>query len=595
MHRYEIRCGKLYFLFETFNKQLKTSIQVENDKGNQFFDREKVPFLIFFHRGKNKEQELREMTVTKVTQFAKGKDSLTEVCGEVEDIEIRISFLSQHTGHLTINVTARSDAKISRPLSLHCPFLAHLRAPEDGKTYYPGEIAEKRNGKGAVVNNPLFPLPYVLTDREDSLGIEVQFQTASTLEVAVQNRNVELQKIASGKEMEEHRLSIRLNQSMATIFELKMHVLDAGWREVFSSCREDFLQEIDASEYQRDDIAWMNNCFLHHFTYLYGNEVYDYENNKVDVKRLLEEGKSFGGYDSITLWHQYPRLGIDKRNQWDFFNDFPKGIEGLKEIIQVAHNEGVKVFLPYKPWDIGEGESMQEVGKKVADLVKRTDADGLFLDTMDRAPQGVRESLDEAKSGVVLCSEAQPIEQKALEVLTSSWDQYWDTYAMPEINIVRFALPQHATPVICRWATLEEKDDMILRAMLNGTGIVIWQDVFGSWLPFTKQQKEKIAEYKGIWMRYQKVFGGRNPIPLFPTAKKELICNQFVEDGEKRVIFALYNDGDQPINGILLQTHLKWENAKCSTLWGDKITLDEEGNCVGTISPGELSMVCISG
>ena len=36
--------------------------------------------------------------------------------------------------------------------------------------------------------------------------------------------------------------------------------------------------------------------------------------------------------------------------------------------------------------------------------------------------------------------------------------------------------------------------------------MVIWQDIFGSWLPFSAQQKKKIKSLKNILSKYHKSF-----------------------------------------------------------------------------------------
>ena len=47
-------------------------------------------------------------------------------------------------------------------------------------------------------------------------------------------------------------------------------------------------------------------------------------------------------------------------------------------------------------------------------------------------------------------------------------------------------------PIIEEYKSSIDKDSIIKRAAFNGTGLVIWQDVFGCWLPFSKKQKQLI-------------------------------------------------------------------------------------------------------
>ena len=52
----------------------------------------------------------------------------------------------------------------------------------------------------------------------------------------------------------------------------------------------------------------------------------------------------------------------------------------------------------------------------------------------------------------------------------------------------RFVFPEHPLNMVSRWSVGSDKDSIIKRAAFNGMGLVIWQDVFGAWLPFSKKQ-----------------------------------------------------------------------------------------------------------
>ena len=63
-------------------------------------------------------------------------------------------------------------------------------------------------------------------------------------------------------------------------------------------------------------------------------------------ERLLADARErFGGFDGVVLWHAYPVIGIDDRNQWDFYRDVP----GLPELVADLQDAGVTVFVDYNP------------------------------------------------------------------------------------------------------------------------------------------------------------------------------------------------------------------------------------------------------
>ena len=66
--------------------------------------------------------------------------------------------------------------------------------------------------------------------------------------------------------------------------------------------------------------------------------------------RLLAayDGPGVGGLDAVVLWHAYPVIGIDDRNQFDWY-----AVPGLRGLVDDLHARGVRVFLDYNPWDVG--------------------------------------------------------------------------------------------------------------------------------------------------------------------------------------------------------------------------------------------------
>lgn len=501
---------------------------------------------------------------------------------EEELLRIRLSFVLEQNGVLRILLQCASPRECPDELSVCCPFLANLTLQDkEERRYFPNNSLFRAHS--------LFTFPYVLTDPNDRYGFSIAFPTLSDIAPAVQNRNVDLQKISSMEELKKHRMPLRLGRELSDTFELEISALEEGWREAFAQYRRQQRSRFDLCEYSRPDLQWMRHTVLHHFTYLYSKESWDEKNGQVAIDKLLEDGEKFGGYDTLTLWHQYPRLGVDSRTQWDFFDDFPGGREGLRSIVDSAHQKGVKVFLPYKPWDIGNDQSMDETSDQVRQLVADTGIDGFFLDTMDSVPATFRPALDSVKPGVVFCSEVHPASCKAVEDITSSWGKSKASDPIPRLDYMRFLLPEHPAPIISRWATGEGKARLIERAIFSGTGLVIWQDVFGAWLPYSAPQKERIKQYKKIWLDNQEIFLGMHPTPLYPTRNRTVLCNRFDADDGSASIFTFCNTTDQNFTGELLALQ---EVQQLQPLLGDGFHWDG-AVLTGNVSPNTVSMVRI--
>ena len=69
--------------------------------------------------------------------------------------------------------------------------------------------------------------------------------------------------------------------------------------------------------------------------------------------------RPYGGLDAVVLWHAYPIIGIDERNQFDFYRDVP----GLAELVAALPRRGVRVFVDYNPWDTGDRDADEHVAE----------------------------------------------------------------------------------------------------------------------------------------------------------------------------------------------------------------------------------------
>jgi len=511
---------------------------------------------------------------------------------------VKICFLNdmKDTINFIVQVAVNWTDGIQKEVYLQLPFLSDFATPNEYKNiiYYPANPFAKKDGSSIMQLHKEFPLPLGIFEAKGKIGLSIDFPTLIDHIDSSQNRNLDFRKIASFNELKDHNLLLRPNNVFADVAELKITALEDGWYELFTRWRDELRNQFHLKEYRRDDLAWNRDCLLHHFAFVYGKEVFDYDNVQLDIDKLLDQGEEFGGYDVVILWHQYPRLGVDQRNQWDFFDDFPGGREGIKQAVKKAHDRGSRVLLPFKPWDIGYKESFESISNNVADLVRDTDIDGFFLDTMNNVPESFRNCVDNMKKGVIFCSEGHPWNKPSLEILTSSWDQYWNTSPMPETDLLRYVLPEHISPIIARWHVGIKKDMLIQRAVFNGTGIVIWQDIFGSWLPYNVRQKTEIKKWKKLWLANKDAFLCSKPIPLYPTLIKGLYCNMFPEDDGNGVIYTLYNDNEEKVSGSLV-IHRNPSLVNVEECWnGEKVSLEFRSADIviqGTIHAKQISVI----
>ena len=78
------------------------------------------------------------------------------------------------------------------------------------------------------------------------------------------------------------------------------------------------------------ELAWTQRCFAVALAWLWDELLYDHDGGRFTPERFCAEAeREFGGLDGIVLWQAYPVIGIDERNQFDFYRDVP----GIRELV----------------------------------------------------------------------------------------------------------------------------------------------------------------------------------------------------------------------------------------------------------------------
>ena len=87
----------------------------------------------------------------------------------------------------------------------------------------------------------------------------------------------------------------------------------------------------DGSQYERPELNWTQSSFIQPQMMIEDRYFYDPITGKYTVDRYLDDlEKRYGGIDSVLIWHTYPNIGIDNRDQYDLLRDMPGGVEGLR-------------------------------------------------------------------------------------------------------------------------------------------------------------------------------------------------------------------------------------------------------------------------
>ena len=329
----------------------------------------------------------------------------------------------------------------------------------------------------------------------------------------------------------------------------------AAYRQALHEWRKTVKKKLnyDDSLYKRPDFQWVSKTFCCCFLMMNDETFYSSSKGEYLVDSFLEMGKKeFGGYDSIVLWHAYPRIGVDERNQFEIYEGMPGGLSGLRDLSNRLHEKQVKVFIDYNPWDKGTKRPDKDDLSMIAGLVKAIDADGVFLDTMSTGGEDLRRKVDAARPGVVFEGEgALPLENIYNHHM--SWAQYFPASAGgPGVLRDKWLERQHMQHQIKRWE--RDHTSELHSAWMNGSGMMVWENVFGSWVGWNRRDKSILRSMLPIQRRYNSLFSGEGWEPFIITEMPDVYCTLWQEDGLQ--LYTLINKSEKTKEGVLLEIPL---------------------------------------
>ncbi len=366
---------------------------------------------------------------------------------------------------------------------------------------------------------------------------------------------------------------------------------DPTQRALLDAWRKKIRGQLDLSAYDDPDRAWYRNAFFERFAFMYDRGFYDPERGCYRIDEYLDEGeREFGGPDILLLWQSYPRLGIDRRNQFDLYREMPGGLPGLKALTDRCHARGVRVFLNYNPWDTGTRREESSDGEALAGILAATGADGVFLDTMWNSPADFRTPLLEANPACVFDPEAIP-ETQDLQIITGSWLQVRGIFP-PVIPTIRWLEPRFTLRGIAR--SERSRKPILHRDLFLGGGHVIWENLFGFFNPWNAEDRTLVRKIARVLRACRAAFAHPDWQPLIGTLIEGVYANRW-PDGN-RTVYTLYNGTDQAVNGPALALPPAPGMRAWDLLSGEPLRLvsDESGALLSlTLPPREATAVLV--
>lgn len=261
-----------------------------------------------------------------------------------------------------------------------------------------------------------------------------------------------------------------------------------AWRATLTRWRTEAAARIgyDGSRYATGP-TWAAELVAPRIVWLWDERLYDRERDEFTVERFVAGARAeYGGLDAVVLWHAYPVIGIDERNQWDYYRD----VLHLGDVVAAFHARGVRVFCDYNPWDVGTRRAARDDAAELASLVNDYGFDGVFLDTLKQGDRSLIGALHTLDRPVAVEGESRVLLGRIADH-ELSWAQWFDDSAAPGVLRAHWFERRHMLHHVRRWH--RDHSAELQSAWVNGCGVLVWDDVFGVWAGWNARDRANLA------------------------------------------------------------------------------------------------------
>ncbi len=329
-----------------------------------------------------------------------------------------------------------------------------------------------------------------------------------------------------------------------------------SWLAGLESWRADRRRNLryDDFEYRRPDLAWTQRIFSQVQLLVWDRSLYDPESRQYTVDRFLSETESrMGPIDAVLLWHVYPNLGVDDRNQFDLLRDLPGGLPALKKVVADFHRHNVKVFFPVLAWDSGTREESSPPWTALTSLLKEIGADGINFDTLESVPADFRAASASASHPLALEPQFE-IRDESIAWSTLEWNDWvtWEDVPYPFTPMVsksRWLEPRHMVNVTDRFT--RDKTDSLQHAFFNGAGYATLENLWGFWYQTAPRDAEALLRFTRIERAFPENLVSAGWQPHTPTLQSGVFASKF--PAPARTLWTIVNRNEFSVEGDQLR------------------------------------------
>jgi len=371
----------------------------------------------------------------------------------------------------------------------------------------------------------------------------------------------------------------------------------AAWLQGLKAWRDDRRTRLryDGAQYDRPELQWTQHIFSQVQLLIWDRSFYDPEKGEYTVNKFLDETESrIGPIDAVLIWHVYPNIGVDARNQFDLLRDLPGGIPALRQVVQQFHSHAVKVFFPILAWDTGTRDEGAPPWIAITRLLADIGADGVNFDTLETVPAHFRQASDATGHALALEPQFEPRDE-SLAWTNLAWNDWvtWEGKDYPFVPMVdknRWLEPRHMVNVTDRFT--RDKTDSLQHAFFNGEGYATLENLWGFWYGMNSSDAEAVLRITRIERALADNLHSANWEPHTKTIQPGVFASKF--PASSSTLWTLVNRNEYSVAGAQLRVAQSigahyfdlWHGIELQpAMHGDEATLhfDLEGRGFGAV------------
>ncbi|HUL34123.1 MAG TPA: SUMF1/EgtB/PvdO family nonheme iron enzyme [Candidatus Eisenbacteria bacterium] len=331
---------------------------------------------------------------------------------------------------------------------------------------------------------------------------------------------------------------------------------DPNWLAGLKAWRRERRTQLrmDESDYSNPELAWTRRTFSQVQLLVWDRTIYDPETRQYTPENFLAETESrLGPIDAVLLWHVYPNIGVDDRNQFDLLRDLPGGLPALKKLVADFHRHNVKVLFPVLAWDSGTHQESTPPWTALTQLLSEIGADGINFDTLESVPADYQAASIAARHPLAFEPQFE-IRDESLAWSTLGWNDWvtWEDVPYPSTPMVskmRWLEPRHMVDVTDRFT--RDKTDSLQHAFFNGEGYATLENLWGFWYPMSPHDAEAVLRFTRIERAFADNLVSPDWEPHTPTLQAGVFASKFPLP--KRTLWTIVNRNEFDVEGQQLR------------------------------------------